>query len=98
LFGKSFSARWLTTSPNANARRREQKTPAPLAGGTGQKIRTMEDLSQSNCVVNVFRPAESSVEAFRYLVRQKDSKRLQDWLAKRSPEEKAFFENNRDGK
>ena len=58
----------------------------------------MEDLSQSNRVVNCARPAESSVEAFRYLVRQNDRKRLNDWLAKRSPEEKAFFENNRDGK
>src|SRR5262249_16956827 len=50
----------------------------------------MEDLSQSICVVNS-RPAESSVEAFQYLVRQNDPNRLRDWLAKRSPEEKAFF-------
>jgi hypothetical protein len=54
----------------------------------------MEGLSQSNCVVN--RPAESSVEAFRYLVRQNDPNRLRDWLAKRPPEEKAFFENHFD--
>ena len=58
----------------------------------------MGDLSQSNRVVNCARPAESWSKPFDYLVRQNDPKRLNDWLAKRSPEEKAFFENYGDGK
>jgi len=55
----------------------------------------VEDLSQSNCVVN--RPAESSVEAFRYLVRQNDPNRLRNWPTTRPPEEKAFFEERLNG-
>jgi len=51
----------------------------------------MEDLSQSNCDVDNARPTESSVEAFRYLVRQNDPERLRNWLAKRPLEEKAFL-------
>src|SRR5262245_44011064 len=43
--------------------------------------------------MNDARPAESSVESFQYLVRLNDQKRLNDWLAKRPPEEKAFFES-----
>jgi hypothetical protein len=51
----------------------------------------MEKLAQPNCAVNNFRPAESSVEAFRFLIRRNDPNRLRDWLAKRSPGEQAFF-------
>jgi hypothetical protein len=75
---------------------REKKSPAPLVTATGQRINdAMEDLTQSNCVVN--RPAESLVEAFRFLVRQNDPNRLRNWLAKRPPKEKVFFENNFNG-
>jgi hypothetical protein len=36
-------------------------------------------------------PAESAVEAFRYLVRQNDIPRLKAWMAQRAPDEVAFF-------
>jgi len=68
----------------------------PFAAVTGQKTEAWKIL-RSRIATSIIALDRQRVRSkqFRYLVRLNDPNRLQSWLAKRSPEEKAFFESYR---